>query len=160
MIKKRATAGQIAGELASKGHDSNKVVDIQQTVQQDYMKELVACVEKNAQHIKGNFYVVVITKNEKALRNVFRNFFFARHSCPTPDYDQAVFKIDSSTKNIDFLWVIPSKDACHHLLDNKHLVAPEEYGILDFVIKYADGTLFKKAKELNGEHLDSPVITA
>jgi hypothetical protein len=53
------------------------------------------------------------------------------------------------------MWVIPSRDASIHLINNHLYVADEERGLLKYVMAFQDGTLFKLAKELNGEKLES-----
>jgi hypothetical protein len=37
-------------------------------------------------------------------------------------------------------------------------IAPEEWGLLHYVLKFADGTLFKLAKQLNNEKLETSEI--
>lgn len=160
MIKKksRPTVGELALPLLSKTPDSCDPIEIGREMQKEYLSNLVECVTKNRGQMSGNFYVVVLTKNEKLLPNVFRNYFFARISCPSPDYDQSVFKFIESSEDIVFLWSIPSKDACIYLKDNAVLVAPEEKDLLKCVLSFADGSLYKLAKQLNHEKVDSNVL--
>ena len=151
-IEKRDTVGKLATDLLSKDPVSRDPIELTNELLTDYEKELRLCIDR---HIRDygmeDFYVIVITKKEPLLENVLRHYFFARRSCPTPDYDQAVYKYTLKNDHIEFLWVIPSKDACLTLTQNASLVAPEEYGLLDYVLKFADGSLFALAKKLNGE---------
>ncbi len=150
--KKRPTVGAISHELMQKAPENQTVIDVQRDMQKEYMDELIACIASwRASHPQDDCYVVVITKNEKLMPNVFRNYFFARFSCPTPDYDQSVFKYHSATEDLEYIWSIPSKDACLHLLDNSHLVHKDELQLLRFVQRFASGDLYKTAKQLNGE---------
>jgi len=59
--------------------------------------------------MKAIFYVCVITKKERLMDNVLRNYFLARSTCPTPQYDQTVYKYHRDSGAIQFLWVLPSK---------------------------------------------------
>jgi hypothetical protein len=158
MKKKKETVGAVALDLMQKTPESRDPIEIQKAMQEDYLKELVTCVDIHKPLLLGNFFIVVITKNEKLMPNVFRNYFSARQSCPTPDYDQSVFKYDRSDDCIEYIWTIPSKDACYHLKDNALLVAPQERQLLKFVLEFADGTLYKLCKKLNNEEEKSPFI--
>ncbi|HZW61478.1 MAG TPA: hypothetical protein VFF04_04605 [Candidatus Babeliales bacterium] len=148
---KRETVGKISSELLQKESESRDPIELQREMQKDYLKELFRCIEDNYRNYTDTFYVVVITKNERLMPNVFRNYFFARQTCPTPDYDQTVWKIDIQEKSVDYLWTIPSRDASHYLKNNTSLVHPEEQELLGNVLKFADGTLYKLCKKLNGE---------
>ena len=155
---KQDTVGKISSELIQKQPDTTSPIEQMRESLTDWDKNIYECIERSKKDFLGDFYVVVITKNEPLMRNVFRNYFYARLSCPTPDYDQTVYKYDRKTNNIDLIWVIPSRDASYYLKDNALQVSKEEYGLLRFVMEFANGNLFKKAKELNGEKLDSPLL--
>ena len=156
MTKK--TVGAISAELATQKQEKLSIKEQQEAMTEDYLKNLIECVDTHAKIFLGNFYVVVITKNEKLMPNVFRNYFSGRESCPTPDYDQTVFRYNKATEDIEYIWTIPSRDACHHLKDNALLVHPEEKELLKMVLAFADGTLYKICKQLNGEEIDSNMI--
>lgn len=122
------------------------------------MDNLIQCVQENKNKFPQDLYIVVLTKAEKLMPNVLRNQFFARLSCPTPDYDQSVYRYRFVDECIEYLWTIPSQNACHHLLNNAHLVVKEEQDLLNFVRLFADGSLFALAKNLNKEHAEDPVM--
>ena len=83
--------------------------------------------------------------------NVVRNYFFYRSSCPTPDYDQAVYYYTKGSDELNFLWVIPSKSFCIHLVDNALTIDKEYKELLGIVLDFNDGTLYNLAKKLNNE---------
>jgi hypothetical protein len=149
--KKRDTVGKISLDLSQQKQESLSPIELERAMQEDYLKNLIECVETNKKKIIGDFYVVVITKNERLMANVFRNYFAARTSCPTPDYDQSVFKYVAADENIQYLWTLPAKDVIEHLKFNALQVAPEERELLTFVLAFADGSLDRLAKKLNGE---------
>ena len=159
---KRDTVGKHALELMTKIPDSRDPVELEREMHKEYEKNVLECAatfkQANTIPIGKWFYVVVLTKREPLMPNVLRHYFLARSSCPTPDYDQAVYAYDPHDDRIDFLWVIPSKDACLHLKDNALQVADAEKDLLKFVLQFADGTLFKIAKKLNGEQIDSSLL--
>lgn len=156
--KVRPSIGESVSQLLSTTPDSCDPIEIQRTMQKEYLDNLLHCTSEHRKKVLSDFFVVVITKNEKLLPNVFRNYFFARNSCPTPDYDQSVFKFCADTEDLAFLWSIPSMDACIHLRENAVLVAPEERELLACVLNFADGTLYKLAKQLNREQIDSGLL--
>lgn len=152
---KQRTVGQEALDIFQTGTYEPSPVVLQQEMLRDYYQKLIDCVLENRKKYKGRFYIVVLTKNERLLQNVLRNYFFARHTCPTPDYDQSVFRYDNLSETIEYIWTIPSQDACFHLFANRSQVHRDEQELLSFVIRFRKGELFRLAKKLNGE-TDTP----
>lgn len=152
---KKETVGKKALELAQKAPETRSPIELEREMHKDYEKNILECIDRGKKELDSDFFVIVITKKEPLLQNVLRHFYFFRISCPTPDYDQTVYKYTKSTDIVEFIWTIPSRDTCFMLKDNKTIVSPLEYGLLDFVLKFDDGTLRKLAKTLNGEKEDS-----
>lgn len=150
--------GKVARDLMLKEEKPVKVEELQKAMQEDYMKNLLECVDEGFKKYPKDFYVVVLTKKERIMENVLRNYFFARQSCPTPDYDQSVYRYKREGGVIEYLWTIPSKDACLLYLENASNIVYEEKALLSFVINFANGNLFKLAKKFNGEMEDSPLL--
>ena len=85
------------------------------------------------------------------MKNVIRNYFIIRSTCPTPQYDNTVYHYHRSTEQIEFLWVLPSRDT-YNMIKNSVLEMPAECRqLVQFVLEDADGTLLRKCKKLNGE---------
>jgi hypothetical protein len=156
--RSRDTVGKISSDLLNKTPYSNDPIEIERAMHEDYVKNVTACVETAKKNFFGVFFVIVLTKKERLMTNVLRHYFFARRSCPTPDYDQAVYHYKSELDDIEFLWVIPSKEACLTFIEQSSSIAPTEWGLLKYVLEFADGTLFKIAKRLNNEKDDSSEI--
>ena len=154
----KETVGSVSSKLIQKELETKDPIEQMREQLDDYDKNIDECVKRSLIDFLGSFYVIVITKKERLMPNVIRNYFMGRSTCPTPDYDQVVYRYDRSSSDLSFLWVIPSKDTCELLAKNKHIVAPEEYALLDFVIKFYDDTLLKQAKILNGEQHDSMML--
>jgi hypothetical protein len=157
-LKKKKTVGQESLELSQKTPENISIIEQQEAMQQDYMKNLLDTVDIAYKQYPSDFFVEVITKNEKLMPNVFRNYFVHRVSCPTPNYDQSVYKYNREAGQVEYIWTIPSRDATHHLVENRLIVHKDERQLLDFCLKFASGDLFKLMKRLNGEAPDSPII--
>lgn len=148
----RETVGKISQELAIKSlDDTHSAHDQMQESLNEYDKNLYECIESGKKAFMFDFYVVVITKKERLMQNVLRNYFIPRFSCPTPQYDETVYKYHRKEDYIEFLWVVPSKDTCEHMIQNALLIPSEEKQLLDFVLSFTNGDLDILAKKLNGE---------
>jgi len=154
----RKTIGALSQELLQKEFDTRDPIELQREMQKKYIDSLVECVEHNKHLHKGDFYITVITKKEPLMQNVMRNYFFARNSCPTPDYDQSVFRYKSAIEELEFLWCIPDRETCFIFLENKDKVVFEETELLQNIIDFNDGSLYKLAKKFNNEVDNSVVI--
>jgi len=152
-MKNKETVGKIAVDLMSKPQEELSPIELEREMQSDYMKHLLDCIDVHYDIFPGDFFVQVITKNEKLLPNVFRNYFAARRSCPTPDYDQSVYKYNRQKGTVEYIWTIPSKDSCYHLLQNANEVVAEERQLLSFVAMFASGELAKVCMKLNDENI-------
>lgn len=157
--KQTRTVGSHSYELQQKSHDIDHSPNEQMAEQlKDYDKNMEECVARSKKDFDGDFYVVVITKKERLMQNVIRNFFTGRKSCPTPEYDQSVYTYDRKLGHIKLLWVVPSKDTCFYMIQNALTLPSDQRVLLEFVMDFADNTLLRKAKELNGEKDDSPLL--
>jgi len=158
MDKKRKTLGELSTELAKKDFGQISVRDQSSAMLTDYEKNMFESVEEGKKKFIGSFFIVVITKKERILQNVIRNYFVARVSCPTPDYDQIVYKYNNVEDKIEFIWVVPSKHTCLLYLKNAKIIDPKEYALLMSIVDFSDGTLYKKCKKLNKEEDNSNMI--
>lgn len=162
------TLGAISSELLQKTPDSLDPREIQKATEKEYLDNLIWAIEhaqkkvdcssltgheicKDRSAMTEDFYIVAILKKERLLENVLRNYFIPTLSCPTPHFDQTVYKYDYKKESLEFLWVVPDQETCEIFRENKDKIVPEEQGLLNFVLKYYDGTLFNMAKKLNGE---------
>lgn len=157
-MTKKDTVGKISSELIQKEPESRDPIELERSMQQEYFSNLLECIATNQNKYQKHFFIVVITKNERLMPNVFRNYFYARKTCPTPDYDQTVWRYDKSSDELEYLWTIPGRDACIHLKLNALQVSKEERDLLKYVLEFSDGTLFKVAKYYNNEEADSPLL--
>lgn len=158
--EKRDTVGKVALELMQKEPYTLDPIEQMREQLGEYEQNIIECVLSHRNEYEGDFYVVVATKKERLMENVLRNFFWARKTCPTPQYDEAVYRFDREAEEIQFLWVVPSKDTCIVMKNHINEVISEERELLNFVLQFYDGTLLRIAKRLNGEADDSPILIA
>jgi hypothetical protein len=148
----RDTVGKLSAELLQQDvHGDHSVGEQMHEQLGDYEKNILDCIDRGKTDFPGDFYIVVITKREKLMPNVLRHYFFPRISCPTPDYDQVLYKYYHSDDRIELVWVVPDKYACADLKANAINLDPQLTDLLQFVLDFSDGTLDKKARALNGE---------
>lgn len=160
MTEKRDTVGALSSDLLIKANvpDHSAVEQMREQLDK-YDENLIECVEKHKKDYTGDFYVVVVTKKERLMENVLRNYFFARHTCPTPEYDQTVYKYDRTNDALDFMWVIPSKQTCEYMRYNALHIPQSERTLLRFVMEFYDDTLMLLAKKLNGEQINTILLS-
>jgi hypothetical protein len=158
MVKERETVGKIASELMVKPVESETPFEQMSEQLSDWDKNIFECVERCKKYYAGDFYVVVITKKEKLMNNVIRNYFLGTIACPTPTWDQTVFAFNRSDESIDFLWTVPDKATCLVFSQYRTMVHPSEHQLLKFVLDFEDGTLLDIARKRNGETETPPVI--
>ncbi len=148
----RDTVGKLSSELLPHQIDDKHTPEDQMRESlTDYEKNIEEAVQRGLLEFAHDFYIVVITKKERLMQNVIRNYFGIRKSCPTPEYDQAVYKYNRHSDVLEFLWVLPSKDTCMAFRACPTWAPLEEQELLKFVLDFYDGTLLTLVKKLNNE---------
>lgn len=153
----KKTVGSIALDLMSQEQENRDPIAQQRAMLSDYEKNFQDAFKRGQAQFNGNFYIVVITKKERLMENVIRNYFLVRESCPTPDHDQIVYKYDKAQDFVDLLWVVPCQHACETYRSRPLDVPKEEKALLMDILSFYDGSLLKKCKKLNGELKESSV---
>lgn len=154
----RDTVGKISSDLIQQAPQSRDPIEIQREIHKNYEANVFEAIERGKKEFFHDFFVVVVTKKERLMQNVLRNYFLVRETCPTPDYDQTVYHYHRKDDKIEFLWVLPSKDTCQLFKDNVLQIAEEEKWLLEFILKDSAGELLALSKKLNGEVKDSIII--
>jgi len=148
----RETVGKISWDLLAKADILDHSADEQMREQLDtFEEEMYKAIDRGKQTFPDGFYIVVETKKEPKMKNVIRNYFIIRQSCPTPQYDNAVYRYHSISEQLEFLWVLPSRQVYNMMKENALDIQKEERQLLQFVLEDADGTLLRKCRQLNGE---------
>ena len=151
MKTKRKKVGKIAIELQNKQQNKIDPIELQREMTRDYIDNLIKCVDINKNKYNGKFFVVVLTKRETLLTNIMRNMFFARETCPTPTFDQSVFRADPHSYDLEYIWTVPTEDTCEYIKNNALLLPEDHKELRQFVFDFYDGTLDKICGELNNE---------
>lgn len=151
-MQKRDTIGKLSLDLldGSSELDHSAHEQMQQQLI-EYENNVIECLESGKKTYPHDFYIVVETKKEPKLKNVLRNYFLHRQTCPTPTYDNVVYKYHKLDDALEFLWVLPSKQTYKMMLNHMLEIPSEEHELLRFVLDDADGTLLNICKQLNGE---------
>lgn len=162
------TVGAISTDLLSRSSGKIDAREIQRATEREYVDNLEWCVQhalkkvdcysipghdecRKRDALHGDFYVNIALKKEKLLENVLRNYFIATKSCPTPHFDQTVYKYNAGKEALEFMWVVPDVETCLTYQENKQIIVPEERQLLQFILDFLDGNLHRLCKKLNGE---------
>lgn len=152
----RPTVGKLATDLLKSAHQNDHTAhDQMREMLTDYEKNMHEAIVEGCKRYDGDFFIVVLVKKERLFQNVMRNYYLPRKTCPTPQHDQVVYHYHRTVNDIEFLWVVPSPEACVTLYNEMALIHPEERQLLQFVLDFKDGTLLRTAMKLNGEFTDN-----
>lgn len=151
---KKDTVGSISTELLSNAFtDSHTPADQLEAQLKDYEHNIHMAILAGQKIYEGDFYIVVLTKVERLMKNVIRFYFFPRQSCPTPQHEQVVYRYHHETGDVEHLWVVPSLEASVTLVNEALMAHPDERQLLQFVLDFRDGTLLRQSMALNGESI-------
>ena len=127
---------------------------------------------------KRDFYLVVLYTPNKAFKpdcqcpesalkggvcehkKQVRDLVWPRISCPTPVYNQHVFKYVYETKKIEYLWTIPTQQKYYYYLRNaKELMQDTLHSQqVQFCMLMESGQLLDWVKKENGETGKEPMM--
>ena len=155
---KRKTAGQISMELFEKEPEVTDVRDARSEMLKDYVNKVEDTIAKALKRRTGDFFVEVETKKERTMQNVIRNFIMDRETCPTPHFDQIVYKYHRRNDEVEFLWSIPNKRLCMYIHQHPLELPPEMADLRTTVLDFYDDTLLRKCKKLNEETINTKGI--
>ncbi len=150
------TTGKAALELQEKKEEIN-AVDLQREIhkgtnsKRSFEEEVAICVERGRSTYEKDFYVVVLLKKERLLHNVVRQLFFHRESCPTPEFDQILYKYHKERDELEFIWVIPDKQFIDSLPLLRETLPDEQTELINFAYKFRNKDLDRLSAKLNGE---------
>lgn len=106
-----------------------------------------------------DFYMVILFKVER-IGQAARTFCFARRSCPTPVYKQAVWKYHAKSGTLEFLWSIPDQILYYAILKDAPtlLKDKETKQLAQFCVLMESGELLEWVKKENGEKIDAVIF--
>ncbi len=163
--EKREKLGKIAVDLMlNKENEQANAVDIEHEahVKNDtWLNNIHLATERGLKQFPKDFYIVHLIQRPAVYKNVVREYFFPRESCPTPDYDQSVLRYHRHDDVLEYLWTIPSRELCIEFKEHALEIPSDQQWLLKMVFEFADGTLYKMARQLNGEgEFDKKIIIA
>jgi hypothetical protein len=147
------TIGQIVLDLSKKKQDTLFVKDLAPDMLEEHMANVIKCLEDNYEQFKheDQFFIQVATKHERVLKTTYRQYFNPRYTCPTPFYDQTVYRWDNKTQQLEELWTIPDLDTCDYLIENITQLPTNELILAKFAVMFRLGSLLDVCKKLNKE---------
>lgn len=118
-------------ELAQEGYDG-------------YEKMVIAAIEHGKKEFPtGDFFIDVIWRKRSKERGGLIKQAIALENIPTPHFNQTVYIYHRSAEEVEMLWSVPAQEVCLAYYNHRHAVPPSDYPLLEQVIRYFDGTLFK-----------------
>jgi len=147
--------GAYALELMAKKDEKINPIDLQRQIhkgnkdEDSFENQVITAITRGRDQFSGDFYVVVLFKKERLLQNIVRQYFFPRKSCPTPEYDQVVYKYHRNSEKIEMLWVIPDKGSTQYLPLIRFSLPPEQKELLKFIDDFNSGKLDEMCEKLN-----------
>ena len=149
------TVGEASLELQKKGGDTLTPIDIQKEVhagthsKRSYEEEVHESLKVGLQKYEGDFYVVVLLRKERMLKNILRQPFFQRKTCPSPQYDQTVYHYERNGDKLELQWVVPDQQTCKYLPHIRNQLPSDQSWLLEYIDAYNSGQLDKRCLELN-----------
>src|ERR1700690_1534046 len=135
------TVGKVAVELAAKADNKHTATDQMRESLTEWEQNVMDAAQKGLKFYSSDFFVVVLTKKEALFENIFRNFFFPRKSCPTPEYDQTVYQYIYDADALKYLWTMPDKESVFMYRDNFKEVPEEEKQLMGYALSFLNGDL-------------------
>ena len=147
------TIGQHVIEMYNNKPETTNVVEKMSAHLGNWDDIMNGCFQVGKKGLPGkDFYIVILVKAEAIFHNkVLHTIPFVQPVCPSPEYDQTVFKYHHLSGTVEFLWTLPDKLTYDWYVENTPLVTSDRWPLLKFVLKDKNGELLKQAKILNGE---------
>lgn len=153
----KETVGAAAVRLRSQGDQKINPIELQREMQKgnksedSYESNLLQAIERGKKQYNRKFFVVVLFQKDRLMKNVVRQKFLHRMSCPTPSFDQTVYSYDPINDDLVYHWSIPEPHAVEHFYFSLEKMEPEYRQLAEFCRDFRNGELDRKCAELNGE---------
>lgn len=151
----KKSVGAYSYELQQKPDEHINSIDLQRQIHKGntnedaFENQVRIAVERGQKELEGDFFLVVLFKKERILKNVVRQYFFPRKSCPTPEYDQIVYHFLRKPEELKFIWVIPDKQSTIDLPLMKSVLPAEQQELIQFAEDFNSGKLDRLCEKLN-----------
>lgn len=146
--RQRPTVGAL-NHAAKTDLNQSDTWETTQEREKEIMRNLLELVASNRQKVKGDFFVMLLSKKEKLLTQVIRDRLFALKACPTPNYGQTLWKYHHLDQRLEFIWTVPPKDVVMFLKRYPIEMSDMCGDLIRQVFNFIDGTLDRRTIELN-----------
>jgi len=153
-VVNRPSLGQIAleGQKNLEHEAEHTVAERTELATDDRIAILEKAYQEGKKRYPGDFYIEMCCKHEKMFYNVQPRWIpHVRQSCPTPMFEQTVYRYNRQDDYLEYLWVIPDIRSCCFILENALILPNEQKELLNFVVDFTEGNLKKLCLKLNGE---------
>ena len=162
MDDKKTFGQQVNEHRAQKHEDLDDVIEYRRMMEPEIIKNIDDTIAnaKDKDLYKGHdFYVVLLMKTER-MGVVPRTWVLARRSCPTPTYQQHVWKYHHESGTKEFLWGIPDQILYWHIYHNmsRYLRDQETFALASNVLMMEDGSLEEFVSRENDEKPDGLIV--
>lgn len=157
------TYGTILQEQQAKGYmpedDVREYSNIMAQARWQEVQERAAHDSKLPYYEGKDFYVVLALRKEP-IGNQPQALVWTRLSCPTPTYNQNVFKYHHVSATLEYLWTIPTQVTYWNICrDPQRFLKDKECADLArFVLLMESGELLQWVIKENGEKPDGAII--
>lgn len=162
MKNKKETYGQQLIKVW-KNKDAYTPIDIAKAVFSDHgptsiNQKIQKVYEEGKKEYADNFYIVCLIRGERFSKGTtVRNQVFHQKDCPTPTYDQNVFKYDRSKNCLIYLWSVPDI-AFTHWISKYYLYLPlDQQDLAYFCRAFLSGGLDRLCARENKEEYNPDI---
>jgi hypothetical protein len=167
MNETKKTFGQVAAENQSSNDINVRTIeDDIRSSREKWEADLVklrdaeiARTLKDPKFHNKDFYISMHFRKHKMV-NEPGVLIVSRHSCPTPVYNQAVFKYHRNAGTLEFLFSIPDAPRYYWLIKNMHALPKEQWQDAQFCHLMETGELEKWVIKENGNKPDGIIKDA
>src|ERR1700677_1248316 len=172
MNEKKTIGQQVVDISKDRSGGTLDIREVMAASEREHMQSLMWCAEHAAKQVQcmpecpdicktneamtGTFYIEVLAKKESVFDQAFfdgtKNDYvggvtrlqqMAKKACPTPFFDQTLYKYNSYTGDLQFMWVVPDIDTCIRFYENQHLVTSEVADLAKFILQFLNGDLHR-----------------
>jgi len=150
-MEKKETLGSVALQSEQKllQEAEHTVAERTEQATDERVRILNEAFELGKQKFDGDFYIEMCMKREKLFWNVETRWLpHVRRSCPTPMFEQTVYRYNRAEDILEYIWALPDINTACFLLENALVLPPEQKELIDFVIDFKEGRLHQIMLEL------------
>lgn len=130
------------------------VGELSNAKQVPYLDRLFSFLAKAKKVFSDDFIIEVHQWHEIGDRKVTRIRLRQLLALPTPRPGRSYYYYDSHDDILDLLWDLPPQKACEWAYNNRMTVGTQLPHAMTTILDYYDGTLVKKADEINKQIAD------